>query len=95
MAISEKRSGASETDIAARLIQKGATMEQIQRIRQQYAKQITRQGMDDTVDNAIGSAKDRMRKNNEVTDGDIVTRHGKNAPVVVQEPLRNSHLNLR
>ena len=74
MAISEKRSGASETDIAARLIQKGATMEQIQRIRQQYAKQITRQGMDDTVDNAIGSAKDRMRKNNEVTDGDIVTR---------------------
>ena len=90
MAISEKRSGASETDIAARLIQKGATMEQIQRIRQQYAKQITRQGMDDTVDNAIGSAKDRMRKNNEVTDGDIVTWHGKNAPVVVQEPLAPS-----
>ena len=90
MAVQEKRSGASEADIATRLMQKGATMEQIQRIRQQYAKQITRQGMDDTVDNAIGSAKDRMRVNNEVSDNEIVTHEGTNAPDYAPESLSPS-----
>ena len=41
MAIKENSSGASESEIAARLIQKGATMEQLQRIRSQYAPQIS------------------------------------------------------
>ena len=54
MAVQEKKSGASETEIATRLMQKGATMDQIQRIRSQYAQQITKRGMDDTVDNALG-----------------------------------------
>lgn len=65
MAVSEKRSGASESEIATRLMQKGATMAQIQRIRGQYAQQITQRGMDNTVDNAIGDAQARMRTNNE------------------------------
>ena len=73
MAVREKKTGASESEIASRLIQKGATMDQIQRIRSQYAKQITKNGMDSNVDNAIGSVKDRMRVNNEVSDNDITT----------------------
>ena len=52
MAVKEKQAGASETEIATRLMQKGATMDQIQRIRSQYAQQITKRGLDDTVDNA-------------------------------------------
>lgn len=87
MAIKENSSGASEAEIAARLIQKGATLQQIQRIRQQYAKQITQKGMDSTVDNAITDATERMRKNNEVTDGEIVTYQKPDAPVEVQEAL--------
>lgn len=90
MAVQEKRSGASESEIAARLIRKGATMEQIQRIRQQYARQITQKGLDDTVDNAIGDVRDRMRTNNEVTDNEIVTLERSDAPVVVAEPLAPS-----
>ena len=84
-AVAAKKSGLSETEIATRLMQRGATPEQIQRIRRQYAKQITRQGMDNTVDNAIGSAKDRMRVNNEVADNEIVTHEGAEAPAFVTE----------
>lgn len=85
MAVREKKSGASESEIASRLIQKGATMDQIQRIRSQYAKQITRSGMDTNVDNAIGNVKDRMRVNNEVIDNDITTHEGSEAPQYIPE----------
>ena len=84
-AVAAKKSGLSETEIATSLMQRGATLEQIQRMRRQYAKQITRQGMDNTVDNAIGSAKDRMRVNNEVADNEIVTHEGAEAPAFVTE----------
>lgn len=90
IAIQEKKSGTSEADIAAKLIQKGATVEQIQRIRQQYAKQITNKGLDNSVDNAIGNVQERMRVNNEVTDNEIVTRENANAPRYVPETLSPS-----
>lgn len=80
-AVQLKKQGASESDIAAKLLQRGATMDQIQRMRRQYAKQITNQGMDNTVDNAIGNAQNRMRVNNEVTDNEITTHEGEMAPV--------------
>lgn len=90
IALQEKKSGASESDIAAHLMQKGATIDQIQRIRQQYAKHITRQGLDGAVDNAIGNANDRMRVNNEVKDNSIVTHEGASAPKQIQAPLSPS-----
>jgi len=71
MVVSEKRSGATETDIATRLMQKGATLEQINRIRDQYASQISKRGLDSTVDNAIDGAQNRMRTNNEPKDDGI------------------------
>ena len=84
-AVAAKKSGLSETEIATRLMQRGATPEQIQRMRRQYARQITNRGLDNTVDNAIGSAKDRMRVNNEVADNEIVTHEGAEAPAFVTE----------
>ena len=56
MAVEAKRSGASEAEIATLLLQNGATIEQIQRMRQEYGTQITKRGLDNTVDNAIGDA---------------------------------------
>lgn len=84
-AVQLKKQGASESDIAAKLLQRGATMDQIQRMRRQYAKQITSQGMDNTVDNAISNVQDRMRVNNEVTDNDITTHEGELAPTYTPE----------
>ena len=83
MAVQEKKAGASETEIATRLMQKGATMDQIQRIRSQYAQQITKRGMDDTVDNALGDAQARMRNA-------ITTSENATAPDYVPEALAPS-----
>ena len=90
MAVKEKQAGASETEIATRLMQKGATMDQIQRIRSQYAQQITKRGLDDTVDNAIGNAQARMRTNNEPNDNAITASGGAEAPRYVPEAMSPS-----
>ena len=90
MAVQEKNAGASETEIATRLMQKGATMDQLQRIRSQYAQQITKRGMDDTVDNALGDAQARMRTNNEPNDNAITTSENATAPDYVPEALAPS-----
>ena len=90
MAVQEKKTGATESEIAVNLMKRGATMEQIQRIRSQYARQITRKGLDDTVDNALGSAEARMRVSNEVNDNAILTHESANAPDYVPESLSPS-----
>ena len=90
MAVQEKKAGASETEIATRLMQKGATMDQIQRIRSQYAQQITKRGMDDTVDNALGDAQARMRTSNEPNDNAITALGSAEAPHYVPDSLSPS-----
>ena len=90
IALQDKKSGVSESEIATHLMKEGATMDQIQRLRQQYAKHITRQGLDDAVDNAIGNVNDRMRVNNEVKDNSIVTHEESSAPQFIQAPLSPS-----
>ena len=62
---SQKQAGKSEADIASGLLKRGVTLEQIQRLRAQYASQISKAGMDYTVDSAINDAFNRMRTNNE------------------------------
>jgi protein involved in polysaccharide export with SLBB domain len=84
-AIQEKKKGTSDVDIAKQLLQKGATMEQIQEMRRKYGKQITQRGLDSNLDNALGDVKERMRANNEVNDNDIVTHEGALAPEYVPE----------
>ena len=73
ISVQEKKSGISETEIAKRLMQQGATIEQIKRLRSQYAKQITQRGIDSNMDNAVGNVQNRLRVNNEVSDNSIVT----------------------
>ena len=60
----QKKAGMSEAEIAANLLQRGATMAQLQQLRQQYSQQINKSGMSGTVDNAISGAANRMRINN-------------------------------
>ena len=84
-AIQEKKKGTADVDIAKQLLQKGATMAQIQEMRQKYGKQITQRGLDSNLDNAIGNAKERMRANNEVNDNDIITHERALAPEYIPE----------
>ena len=87
-AVAARKSGASDTEIATRLMQRGATLEQIQRLRSQYARQITRQGLDASADNAIGYAKERMRVNNEMSDKEDASPEGTGDPeLFLEEPM--------
>ena len=67
-AVNQKRAGASEAQIATSLLKQGATPQQLQRLRGQYADQINRAGMNGAVDNGIREAIDRTRTNNESAD---------------------------
>lgn len=75
-ALELRKSGVSNADMVKQLMERGATVEQIQRLRQQYSKQITERGLDNAVDNSIDNAKERMRVNNEVK-SDKTDRTGK------------------
>ena len=60
----EKKKGTPESKIATKLLQKGATLEQIQKMRQKYASQLEKASMGGVADKAIGDAQNRMRQNN-------------------------------
>jgi len=62
--VEKKKSGASESDIASSLLRQGATIDQIQRLRQKYSKQLESSNLSGAADNAISSVSNRMRVNN-------------------------------
>ena len=68
--VQAKKSGKAEADIAQELLKKGATMEQIQTVRQKYASQLEKNGMTNSADKAISDATNRMRQNNAPTQTD-------------------------
>ena len=77
IALQQKKAGVSDNQIVTNLMKRGATLAQIQRIRQQNAKAITKQGLDGPVDNAIGDAATRMRQKN--TDNDQASKDKDNS----------------
>ena len=77
IALQQKKAGVSDNQIVTNLMKRGATLAQIQRIRQQNAKAITKQGLDGPVDNAIGDAATRMRQKN--TDNDQASKNKDNS----------------
>jgi len=79
-AVQLRKSGTPESEIAVKLMQQGASMDQIKRLRSQYAPQLNKTGMSATADNAIANAQNRMRVNNEVNDNDLETHEGALAP---------------
>ena len=64
LAEKERKKGTSEDKIGTLLIKKGATVEQIRRIRAQYSKQVSTTDVGSTVDNAISAKENRNRVNN-------------------------------
>ncbi len=64
-AASMKKAGKSEAQIAGSLLQQGATPAQLQRLRAQYATQISKAGLDAAVDNGLNDAINRTRTNND------------------------------
>ena len=86
-AVQLRKSGTPESEIAVKLMQQGASMDQIKRLRSQYAPQLNKTGMSATADNAIANAQNRMRVNNEVNDNDLETHESAAAPDYVPQAV--------
>ena len=60
----EKKAGTADNEIATKLLKQGATIDQIQRLRQKYSKQLESKSLAGAADKAIGDASNRLRVNN-------------------------------
>lgn len=60
---SEQKAGSSQSQIVTKLMQKGVKIEQIRRLRNQYAKQIGKAGLSGQADAGLSEAESRMRTN--------------------------------
>ncbi len=58
----ETKAGTGEAQIVTKLVQRGVRMDQIQRLRNQYEKQISSRGLSGAADRAMGMAASRMQK---------------------------------
>ena len=62
--LNEKEKGTSQQEIVTKLIQRGVDIQQIQRVKRKYERQIQQSGMGSVADEAVSNAESRMRKNN-------------------------------
>lgn len=59
----ESKAGTSQAQIVTKLMQRGVKIDQIRRLRNQYDKQISSQGLSKAADGAVSAVADRMRSN--------------------------------
>ena len=69
----ETSAGTSQSQIVTKLMQRGVTIEQIRRIRNQRDSQIRKRGLSAPADGAVSMAADRMEANGDGTVGQEVT----------------------
>lgn len=62
--LEEKEKGSSQSEIVTKLIQRGVDVQQIQRVRRKYERQIKQSGMGAVADEAMNKTEERMRSNN-------------------------------
>jgi protein involved in polysaccharide export with SLBB domain len=62
--LEEKEKGTPQNEIVMNLMRRGVDIQQIQRVRRKYERQLNERGMGTVADEAINGAEDRMRKNN-------------------------------
>ena len=60
----EKEKGTSQQEIVTMLMQRGVDIQQIQRVKRKYERQINQAGMGVVADQAVNEADQRMRQNN-------------------------------
>lgn len=71
--LEERDKGSSQNDIITKLIQRGVDIQQIQRVKRKYDRQINRAGFGAVANDAVNNADSRMRKNNGQQKEDFVS----------------------
>lgn len=69
----ESKAGTSQAQIVTKLMQRGVKIDQIRRLRNEYDKRVTSQGVSRSADGAVGMTADRMTGNSDQTSGQELT----------------------
>jgi len=69
----ETQAGTSQSQIVTKLMQRGVTVEQARRLRNQYDKQISERGLSGAADGAVTMATERMKGNSDGTTNQELT----------------------
>lgn len=69
----EAKAGSSQSQIMTKLVQRGVTVEQARRLRNQYDKQISERGLSSAADGAVSMATERMQGNSDGTSSQELT----------------------
>ena len=62
--LDEHEKGSTQTEIVTKLMQRGVDIQQLQRVRRKYDRELKQSGMGTVADDALSKTEDRMRKNN-------------------------------
>ena len=62
--LNERDKGSSQNDIITKLMQRGVDIQQIQRVKRRYDRQINNAGLGAVAEESVNKATNRMRKNN-------------------------------
>lgn len=62
--VQEHEAGTSQSQIAIKLVQRGVKVQDIQRVRKRYERQINKSGLGTVADKVVDETTTRMRKNN-------------------------------
>ncbi len=62
--LDERDKGTSQNEIITKLMQQGVNIQQIQRVKRKYERQINKSGMGYVAEDAVKQSANRMRKNN-------------------------------
>ena len=69
----ESKAGTSQSQIVTKLMQRGVKIDQIRRLRNEYDKRVTSQGVSRSADGAVGMTADRMTGNSDQASGQELT----------------------
>ena len=78
----ERDKGSSQTEIVSKLMQRGVNIQQIQRVKRKYERQIKQAGLSSVADRAVDDASARMRKNNGQVRKDQTTQRVGSTPTI-------------
>ena len=88
----ENEKGTSQTEMITKLLQRGVDIQQIQRVKRKYERQIRQSGLGSVTDEATSNTEDRLRKNNgqqrrttTIGQGNYQLRQGINGQTVYDE----------
>jgi protein involved in polysaccharide export with SLBB domain len=89
----ETAAGTSRSQIVTKLVQRGVSIDQIRRIRNQYDRQIRTRGLSGTADEAVNEVSSRMRSNNsELSDEVTIGKSGTGTELNIDADLQHAKI---